>query len=131
MNLLRHPLIAVIVPYLFITLFSSITMLSASVRAFTAMTAKKATTTAAMASSTTTSRQFISLAQGKGIAAANYNKNIGSFLLRSSSTSDGPDTSIVDVCSQKISDALETTDVKVTGMYPNWCVGFPPRFYIF
>jgi hypothetical protein len=33
-----------------------------------------------------------------------------------SMTADAADTSIVDVCSQKIKDALETTVVKVTGM---------------
>lgn len=104
---------------------SSITMLSASVRAFTAMTAKRvATKTTASSSSSSSvtaaaSRQFVFLANGNGITptVANHDKSIGSFfLLRSSSTSsDGPDTSIVDVCSQKIKDALDTTDVKVTG----------------
>mmetsp|Transcript_42756 Transcript_42756/g.103189 ORF Transcript_42756/g.103189 Transcript_42756/m.103189 type:complete len:170 (-) Transcript_42756:2441-2950(-) len=39
-----------------------------------------------------------------------------SMMLRMSSTS-SPDTSIVDVCQQKIQDALQTTDVKVTGAY--------------
>mmetsp|Transcript_42757 Transcript_42757/g.103193 ORF Transcript_42757/g.103193 Transcript_42757/m.103193 type:complete len:166 (-) Transcript_42757:2437-2934(-) len=38
-----------------------------------------------------------------------------SMMLRMSSSS--PDTSIVDVCQQKIQDALQTTDVKVTGAY--------------
>ena len=32
-------------------------------------------------------------------------------------TADAPDTSIVDICSQKIKDALEATDVKVTGRF--------------
>jgi stress-induced morphogen len=32
-------------------------------------------------------------------------------------SADAPDTSIVDICSQKIKDALEATDVKVTGAY--------------
>lgn len=33
------------------------------------------------------------------------------------SSADAPDTSIVDICSQKIKDALEAKDVKVTGAY--------------
>jgi acid stress-induced BolA-like protein IbaG/YrbA len=32
-------------------------------------------------------------------------------------SSDAPDTSVVDICTQKIQDALETTEVKVTGAY--------------
>lgn len=32
-------------------------------------------------------------------------------------SSDAPDTSVVDVCTQKIQDALETKEVKVTGAY--------------
>ena len=36
---------------------------------------------------------------------------------RAMSSSDAPDTSIVDVCSQKIKDALESDNVKVTGAY--------------
>ena len=37
-------------------------------------------------------------------------------VLRMSSSS-SPDTSIVDVCQKKIQDALQATDVKVTGAY--------------
>jgi acid stress-induced BolA-like protein IbaG/YrbA len=32
-------------------------------------------------------------------------------------SSETPDISVVDICTQKIKDALETTDVKVTGAY--------------
>lgn len=32
-------------------------------------------------------------------------------------STDAPDTSVVDICTQKIKDALDTTDVKVTGAY--------------
>ena len=38
-------------------------------------------------------------------------------LSSSSSSANAPDTSIVDVCSKKIKDALEATEVKVTGAY--------------
>jgi stress-induced morphogen len=32
-------------------------------------------------------------------------------------STEAPDTSVVDICIQKIKDALDTTDVKVTGAY--------------
>ena len=36
---------------------------------------------------------------------------------RAMTSADGPDTSIVDICSQKIKDALDASDVTVTGAY--------------
>ncbi|KAL3945818.1 MAG: hypothetical protein SGBAC_000090 [Bacillariaceae sp.] len=41
---------------------------------------------------------------------------IGASMARFMST-EAPDTSIVDVCTQKIKDALDTSEVKVTGAY--------------
>lgn len=45
-------------------------------------------------------------------AAATNNINTARFM-----SSSAPDTSVVETCTQKIGDALETTDVKVTGAY--------------
>lgn len=45
-------------------------------------------------------------------AAATNNFNTARFM-----SSSAPDTSVVETCTQKIGDALETTDVKVTGAY--------------
>ena len=45
-------------------------------------------------------------------AATTNNINTARFM-----SSSAPDTSVVETCTQKIGDALETTDVKVTGAY--------------
>ena len=45
-------------------------------------------------------------------AAATNNINTARFM-----SSSPPDTSVVETCTKKIGDALETTDVKVTGAY--------------
>ena len=45
-------------------------------------------------------------------AAITNNINTARFM-----SSSAPDTSVVETCTQKIGDALETTDVKVTGAY--------------
>jgi stress-induced morphogen len=48
-------------------------------------------------------------------AAATNNINTARFM--SSTPPSAPDTSVVENCTKKIGDALETTDVKVTGAY--------------
>ena len=48
---------------------------------------------------------------------------------RAMSSEDGPDTSIVDICQQKIQDALEAKSVKVTGTFLVCCSFSFPTFY--
>lgn len=80
------------------TLLAAIIMLSAGVRAFTASSSR-----AAVAASVVARR------------GASFQQPSSRLFL--STTSDGPDTSIVDICTEKISKALESDQVKVTGAY--------------
>lgn len=60
---------------------------------------------------------LFSIATRAFTASSNHRLAFSRILARSMSSADAPDTSIVDICSQKIKDALDAKDVKVTGAY--------------